>query len=199
MIIDSIQQLDLNKRYTYADYLTWRLQEQVELIRGKIFHMSPAPNMLHQRVSRQLVVILAQYLQGKTCEVFHAPFDVRLPAVPARSKANEVDTVVQPDITVVCDPSKLDKSGCLGAPDLVVEILSPGNARKEVKDKFELYQHAGIPHYWIIHPEEHTLLMYTLDNQGNYQASRLFTRGDEITHPLFPNLIISLDQVFEQR
>lgn len=196
MAIEHLHELDLNKRYTYADYLTWRLQEQVELIRGKVFKMSPAPNLSHQRVSRQLFLILANFFNRKTGEVFHAPFDVRLPMPPSQTKNNELDTVVQPGITVVCDPSKLDRAGCLGAPDLVVEILSPGNSRKEVKDKFELYQFAGIPYYWIIHPEEQTLIVYALDDKGVYQALRPFTKGDQITIDLFSGLIINLDDIF---
>jgi Uma2 family endonuclease len=119
-------------RYTYADYLTWEMDEMVELIKGKIFkRAAAAPGISHQRISVHLVAELYAFLRGKSCQVFHAPFDVRL---PVKSKKNQdIDTVVQPDICVVCDESKLDKAGCLGAPDLVVEILSPGNNKRELK------------------------------------------------------------------
>ena len=122
-MITDIKQLNLNNFYSYADYLTWRFAERVELIKGKIFKMSPAPSLLHQQVSTALMVQIGRYMTNNPCQVFHAPFDVRL---PIKSTSDEkIDTVLQPDITVVCDESKLDAKGCNGAPDLVVEIISP--------------------------------------------------------------------------
>src|ERR1700761_3418608 len=117
--------LDINKVYSYADYLKWNFKERVELIKGKLFKMSPAPNRMHQKLSVHITGHLWNYLRGNTCNLYSAPFDVRLP----RKSANDTDiiTVLQPDICVICDESKLDDKGCLGAPDIVVEILSPGN------------------------------------------------------------------------
>ena len=144
-MITSLDQLDLNKKYTYADYMSWQFQERVELIKGRIFKMAPAPNRKHQEISGNLVHFISTFLWKKKCKFYHAPFDVRL-----IKEGN--DTVVQPDICVVCDLSKLDKQGCNGAPDLVVEILSSGNNRKELKEKFLLYEINGVQEYWLINP-----------------------------------------------
>lgn len=181
--------------YSYADYLTWEMDEMVELIKGKIFKRDiAAPALNHQRISMRLSVQLFNFLKGKTCQVFHAPFDVRL---PVKSRKNQdIDTVVQPDICVVCDPDKLDAAGCIGAPDLVVEILSPGNNKRELKNKFEVYEEAEIREYWVIHPNEQTLLIYSLIN-GKYQASRFFVSGDEITSVCLPGFTLDLADVFE--
>jgi Uma2 family endonuclease len=182
-------------KYTYADYLKWRLDEQVELIKGKIFRMSPAPKRIHQKVSIDIASKLYNFLKGKPCQVYDAPFDVRL---PVKSKKNEdIITVVQPDICVICDPTKLDDAGCIGAPDIVIEILSKGNNKKELQNKYEVYEESGVKEYWVIHPEEQTVLIYTLVN-NQYQPSRLFTKGDEIKTPILPGFILILDDVFEE-
>lgn len=130
------QDLDWRRSYTYADYLTWTFEETVELIRGKLFRMSPAPNLTHQRISTQLLTKILHYFENRPCEVFHAPFDVRLPLLPdQRLRNDQIGTVVQPDICVICDPAKLDARGCLGARDWIIEIISPGTAKKDVRDK----------------------------------------------------------------
>ena len=137
-MIQNASLLDVNKMYTYADYLTWHVQEQLELIKGRLFKMSPAPLRYHQELSGALYRELSVYLQRKSCKVFHAPFDVRLPTSQEKQNDTQIDTVVQPDIVVVCDTSKLDRRGCVGAPDLIIEILSPSTAAKDVKEKFHL-------------------------------------------------------------
>src|SRR5712675_987740 len=144
-----VEEPDPSLTYTYADYLQWKFEERLELIKGKIFKMSPAPAPFHQRVVSNLNGIFYNALKKKNCQIYPAPFDVRLP-VKNKKKDNEVTTVVQPDISIICDESKIDARGCCGAPDLVVEILSPGNSEKEVKLKFELYEEAGIKEYWIV-------------------------------------------------
>jgi Uma2 family endonuclease len=136
-MITDISQLDPKGYYTYQDYLSWHFKERVELLLGRIFKISPAPSMRHQQISRNLTVELHSQLKVKGCQVFAAPFDVRLPVSRQKGTA---DTVVQPDLCVICDPNNIDERGCKGAPDLVVEILSPGNTRKEMKEKFELYE-----------------------------------------------------------
>ncbi|MEQ1678695.1 MAG: Uma2 family endonuclease, partial [Chitinophagaceae bacterium] len=133
-----VEEPDSSVSYTYADYLQWKFEERLELFRGKIFKLS-APNTKHQVISRNIIAPFVMLLKKKPCQAFAAPFDVRLP-VKNRKKDDEVTTVVQPDICVICDESKLDSRGCCGAPDLVVEILSPGNSKKEIKMKFELYE-----------------------------------------------------------
>jgi Uma2 family endonuclease len=179
--------------YTYADYLTWEIDEMVELIRGKVFRQAAAPGVIHQRISGKIFYLLYDFLQGKSCEVFSAPFDVRLPVA---SKANEdIDTVVQPDLCVVCDAEKIDERGCLGAPDLIIEILSPGNNRKDLKLKYDVYEASGVKEYWAIHPDERTLLIYTLDER-KYRASRLFTLGDRVISEAVRGFELELDHVF---
>ncbi|MDF1549887.1 MAG: Uma2 family endonuclease, partial [Bacteroidales bacterium] len=135
-MIKDISILDANKSYTYAQYLTWQFQERVELIKGKIFKMTPAPSRRHQKVSVKLAYHIESFLQNKKCEMYVAPFDVRFPGGEAD---NLTYTVVQPDICVICDKEKLDDRGCTGAPDLIIEILSAGTSKKDVKDKFLLY------------------------------------------------------------
>ncbi|WP_462266317.1 Uma2 family endonuclease [Mucilaginibacter sp.] len=185
--------LDLSKDYTYADYLKWQFNERLELIKGKIFKMSPAPSAIHQWVSGVIFNNLFNYLKGKPCKVFSAPFDVRLSRL---INDKQVSTVVQPDICVICAPAKIDKRGCLGAPDIVVEILSPGNNKTELQNKYEAYEEAGVSEYWIIHPSEKTFLSYILTD-GQFQASRLLTAGDEVTTPLLPGFTLNLTEVFE--
>lgn len=188
--------LDLNKSYTYADYLTWKFKERIELIKGKIFKMSPAPRVAHQRVVWNVSGALFNFLKNKKCQAFNAPFDVRL----TRKKENDesVITVLQPDICVICDPAKIDARGCIGTPDIVVEILSPGNNQKELKNKFEAYEENGVQEYWIIHPEEKTFIRYVLDSEGKYQnvPARIFTEGDIVTTPVLPGFELDLDDVF---
>ncbi len=163
-MITSLDQLDLNKTYTYADYLLWQFQERVELLKGHILQMA-APNVRHQRISGGLYYAIQTYFlqNDRQCEVLTAPFDVRLPLPPRRVKGNKIDTVVQPDICVICDKTKLDEQGCIGAPELIVEILSPGNPKKEMKDKLELYELAGVQEYWVIDPDRNVVFSYILD------------------------------------
>ncbi len=179
--------------YTYADYLSWEIDEMVELIRGKVFRQAAAPRVIHQRISGKIFNSLYNFLEGKPCEVFAAPFDVRLPVASKRHE--DIDTVVQPDLCVVCDPEKLDELGCMGAPDLIVEILSPGNNKKDLKLKYEVYEASGVREYWVIHPDERTLLIYFLD-QGQFRASRLYTLGDRVSSQAVPGFELELDSVF---
>lgn len=185
--------LDVNKVYSYADYFKWKFEERVELIRGYIFKMSPAPNVRHQQLSAEIGGQLWSFLRGKKCQVFTAPFDVRLPRKSTDDK--EIITVVQPDICVICDPLKLDKRGCLGAPDIVVEILSPGNNTKELKNKYEVYEEAGIKEYWVVSPQDNTFVAYTLAN-GRYQPSRIMVAGDVVTSTVLEGFSLDLTELF---
>ena len=198
LMITDINQLDFNKRYNYADYLTWQFDDMVELIRGKVFRMSPAPSTSHQHLSGNLFSIIHQYLKGKPCQVFAAPFDVRLPLPPGQQTAEQIDTVVQPDISIICDPEKLDERGCQGAPDWIIEILSKSTAAKDLTEKYALYEHAGVREYWVAHPNEGTLLIYRLDEAGRYQLLRQtpFVKGEKAPSAIFPDLEIDLDEVF---
>jgi Uma2 family endonuclease len=181
--------------YTYADYLSWEIDHMVELIKGKVFRQAAAaPRRIHQELVLKIGSQLSGLLKGNKCKAYVAPFDVRL---PVKSKKHEdITTVVQPDICVVCDSEKLDDLGCVGAPDLIMEILSPSNNKKELQNKYEVYEESGVPEYWIIHPYEKTLLVYTLI-KGKYQPSRLFTLGDQVPSQCIEGFVLDLDEVFE--
>jgi Uma2 family endonuclease len=143
-----VKEPDLSGTYTYADYLTWRMDEMVELIHGKIYKMSPAPASKHQLVAGELYRQIANYLLKKPCQVFIAPFDVRLPS--SKKKGDEfIDTVVQPDICVICDAYKIDESGCLGAPNWIIEILSPHTSHKDIRTKYDVYEKSKVKEYWL--------------------------------------------------
>ena len=164
-----VMEPDLTGSYTCADYLTWDYDEMVELIRGKVYRMSPAPTSYHQRVVGELYLQIGTYLKKKKCEVFVAPFDVRLPQ--SKKKENEfIDTVVQPDICVICDPKKIDVAGCLGAPDWIIEILSPHTSAKDLRQKFEVYEKSKVNEYWVADPVAGTMLVYTLNAKGKYEG-----------------------------
>lgn len=181
--------------YSYADYLRWTIEERFELIKGKVFRMSPAPSRLHQSLSMNISGLLWSYLRDKPCRVYSAPFDVRL---PRKSKADkDVHNVVQPDICVICDPSKLDDKGCIGAPDITVEILSPGNNAKELKLKYELYEEFGVREYWVISPQDKTFLQYTL-HKGRFESSRLMAPGDIVTSSVLPGFELDLEELFSR-
>ena len=198
--ITQLSQLDLNASYTYADYLTWQLDKTVELIKGKIMLMSPAPNVKHQSISWQLNGLLFQYFKNKNCHAFAAPFDVRLYDHQKSVKADkEIHTVVQPDISVICDSDKLTEQGCLGAPDLVIEILSKGNSKKEMQIKYALYQESGVTEYWIVYPYEQAIHQFALDNKTNkYQLMKMFAEDDIATSHVFSDLKIDLQEVFAE-
>ncbi|MEZ4883201.1 MAG: Uma2 family endonuclease [Chitinophagales bacterium] len=200
-MITSLHQLDFNKHYTYADYILWQFKERVELLKGRLLPMA-APNVRHQEISSYLHVSIGIYLlkNKKGCKLFSAPFDVRLPLPKSKIKSNKIDTVVQPDLCVVCDEDKLDKQGCVGAPDLVIEILSPGNSKKEMKDKFELYQEAGVLEYWVIDPEHNWAFAYYLDapTQKYVGAITPLTDDETLKSRVFEGLDIELIQVFPE-
>ena len=193
--ITDINELDLNGTYSYADYLLWRFKERVELFKGKVFEMSPAPNRKHQEVSLLITRYLDRFFENQKCGLYVAPFDVRLINFTKSTVNNTVFTVVQPDLCVVCDQSKLDKKGCIGSPDLVVEILSPGNSKKELGIKFNLYEENAVLEYWIVNPIEETILVYTLVN-GKYQGLKPCIDGEKITSPLFPLLDFDIEKIF---
>jgi Uma2 family endonuclease len=190
--IVSYDQLDLNKSYTYWDYIKWEFSERVELIKGKIFKMSPAPTRTHQKVSMNLSYKIYNLFKNSGCEVYVAPFDVRLP-VPNAIKDS---TVVQPDICIICDLSKLDERGCNGAPDLIVEIISKTNSKHDTKIKFDLYQESGVKEYWIVQPESKTILIYSLQ-KGKYIGLPPLTEGQKINSPLFAILDFEVEGVFD--
>lgn len=181
-------QFPRKEKYTYADYLTWPEKVRYELIDGVAYMMSPAPSAGHQRIFREIFRQLANYLIGKSCEVFSAPFDVRLNAEA------EDNTVVQPDISVICDPSKLNDRGCKGAPDMVVEILSPATANHDQIIKFNTYRDAGVREYWIVYPEVRNVQVFLLEN-GKY-VGHAYGDTDTIDVAVLEDCKIHLAEVF---
>ena len=193
-----LSELNLDKKYTYADYVKWTFEEAVELIKGRIFKMA-APLSNHQDSSLNLATVLKNYVKGKSCKVYAAPFDVRLPKpISQRKTDKDIETVVQPDICVVCDLSKIDRRGCLGAPDLIVEILSKGTASKDVKDKFEVYEESGVREYWIVSLTERLVNVFRLNEQGKYVPdNRPYVPSDTIRVGIFSDFSILVDDIFE--
>jgi len=186
-----------DQRYSYADYLTWPDDECWELIDGVQYCMSPAPLRRHQDLSRLLERQIDNYLQDKTCTMYHAPFDVRL-SEQANASDNYTDTVVQPDILVVCDKSKLDQRGCNGAPDLIIEILSPSTAKMDTLLKFNLYQKHGVKEYWLVHPNDQIVMVFKLLDNGLYGRADMYVAGDIVQVPLLGEIEIDLAKVFTE-
>ncbi|KRT14737.1 restriction endonuclease [Pedobacter ginsenosidimutans] len=192
--VRQFEELDASLTYSYSNYLNWLFPERVELIKGKIFKMSPAPSRVHQEVAGNIFLKLGNFLDGKLCKVYSAPFDVRF---PKESKADkDVYTVLQPDICVICDKSKLDARGCIGAPDLVVEVLSPGNTKMELLNKYKVYEEFGVKEYWVVSQSDQSILIYTLNDSGKFQPSKIFTHSEKITSSVLPGFELELDDVF---
>ncbi|AQG80327.1 Uma2 family endonuclease [Spirosoma montaniterrae] len=195
-MITDLSQLDPNGTYTYADYLKWRFEQSVELIKGKIYNMSPAPRSAHQRIGMRLLHDLLNHFEERTCEVFVAPFDVRLPNPDYEPGFNnKVHTVVQPDICVICDPAKIDELGCVGPPDWVIEIASPSTQKKDFNEKFDLYESAGVREYWIVVPKSAEIYAYAL-RDGRYEETDVYEKGSRATSILFPDLSFEMDVIF---
>ncbi|MBC7964043.1 MAG: Uma2 family endonuclease [Steroidobacteraceae bacterium] len=187
----------LDERFTYGQYCQWNDGERWELIDGVPYNMTPAPVRRHQGISTKVVFRIAEFLQGKPCKVYHAPFDVRLPDLSEQDDS-DVTTVVQPDLVVICDEKKLDDRGCRGAPDLVVEILSPSTSRKDIGVKFSLYERHGVREYWIIHPAEESLMVFTLSEDGKYGRPQGYGRGDLAVSTVLEGLELDLEEVFAE-
>ena len=186
--------LPREERYTYADYLEWDEKERVELIDGAPLMMAP-PSRKHQEISGEIYRQLANFLRGKGCRVYAAPFGVRL-FERAEDGPEDVDTVVEPDITVVCDRDKLDDQGCKGAPDLIVEILSPSTQRRDRLTKLNLYQRAGVREYWIVNPEDRTVQVMLLEN-GLYRVVDVGTAQDVVKVNSLEGCYLELEKVFQ--
>ncbi|GLR17866.1 hypothetical protein GCM10007940_24810 [Portibacter lacus] len=185
-----------SEHYTYADYLNFDFEEMVELIRGKIFKMSPAPSSNHQRIVSNLHFEVRKLFNKKNCELFIAPFDVILPV--ENKKKNQSNTVVQPDLCIICDASKIEKAGCFGAPDLVIEIISPYTSKKDLEYKYSVYEESGVQEYWIVMPEVEAVMIYVLEN-GKYQKFKAFGKEDELYSSIFPELKVKLQDVFPEQ
>lgn len=189
-----VEEPDHSLTYTYADYLLWQYEERLELIRGKIFKMS-GPNTAHQEVCGNIFAAFHNFLRKKPCRVFVAPYDIRLP-FQNKKKDHEITTVVQPDICVVCDESKIEERGCCGAPDLIVEILSPGDSRKDVQIKFDLYEEAGVKEYWIVHPTKKHMVVHIQKEEGKFERGKKYIDGDRVESYAVPGFTIEISDIF---
>lgn len=185
-----------DRHFTYRDYCGWPEDERWELIDGVAYDMSPAPSRYHQGLSRELIVRFGSFLAGKPCTFYGAPFDVRIPSF-AEQDDGDIDTVVQPDIVVVCDRSKLDAKGCRGAPEMVVEILSPSTAAKDLKVKLSLYERRGVREVWFIHPAERIVTVYMLSDGARYGKPAYYGTKDAVESSVLPGMKIELEKLFE--
>ena len=183
-----------NKKYTYADYLTWSEEERWEIING-IPYLQAAPTWQYQAVLLELARQFANYLQDKSCRVFTAPFDLRIPE--ANEKDEETTNVVQPDIIIICDKSGLKKTGYYGVPELIIEVVSPSTGQKDKIEKFNLYEKAGVKEYWIVEPDEKVVMVFTLE-EGRYGRPQMYSEEDKVKVSIFDDLVIDLKPVFER-
>lgn len=182
------------EKFTYGHYLSWDDGERWELIDGEAYNMTPAPNTGHQLLVMQLLLQLGNQLKEKSCQVIPAPFDVRLPL--GKEEEEDIENVVQPDIVIVCDAKKLDKKGCLGAPDMIIEILSPFTARKDRKEKFFLYERVGVKEYWLVSPEEKLVEVFRLGPGGKYGRPEIYCETDNVQVEVLKEVFIDLNAVF---
>lgn len=194
MPITRFEELDLSKSYTYADYLAWQFSEMVELIKGKVVKMSPVPGSQHQMVSSNLHGIIWNQIKKSPCKLFAAPSDVRL--IRKGFNDEQITTVVQPDLFMVCDASKIDEKGCLGSPDFIIEILSPKSGNQDLKVKYALYEEAGVGEYWVVFPSERVIEIFLLEN-GKYRLAGHFTQEGDIPVHSISGFSIKGLEVFE--
>lgn len=183
-------------RYTFADVLAWEENDRIEIINGEAVMMAP-PSRVHQEISGEIFRQLANYLEGKKCRVYAAPFAVRLFERDGEAP-EDVDTMVEPDLSVVCDSDKLDKHGCKGAPDMVIEILSPSTRRHDRLVKLGLYQRAGVREYWIVNPDEQTVQVFTQDDGGSLRLTEEYERGSVAKVNALEGCFIELGKVFHE-
>ena len=183
------------KRYTYADYLQWPDDTRYELIDGEVFRLAPTPLIEHQEVAGEVYCQLRNQLDGKPCRPYIAPVDVRLPRKDEADAA--IDTVVQPDVLVVCDPSKIDRRGVRGAPDWLLEVLSPSTAAHDQIAKLRTYERAGVREYWLVHPGDRTLTVYVLET-GQYGRPDIYELKDATPIGVLPGVAIAWDALIER-
>ena len=189
--------LDLKKRYTYADYLTWMDDVRRELIEGFI-KLFPAPRPAHAKISFNITWNLGAIIQKNKgrCEVYYAPFDVRLPK-NGETAYDKIYTVVQPDICVICDLSKIDDRGCYGAPDMIIEIISPSTGKRDLNEKFALYEESGVKEYWVVYPDSKAITVFLLQDDGKYDAGSVYEFEGQVPIHIFDEITIDLHDIFQ--
>ncbi|MGB4046317.1 MAG: Uma2 family endonuclease [Halanaerobiales bacterium] len=194
---DLIRETAEEHLYTFADYLKWNDGKRYELIDGQVYILAPAPSPEHQRISGELYRQISNYLLDKDCQVFAAPFDVRLPEGEERDE--EILTIVQPDILVVCDKSKLDQRGLKGAPDMVIEIVSPSTAGRDRGVKRDLYERNGVREYWLVDYSNKTIEVYLLNEGNRYGKPVVYSAEEKVPVNIFEGLAIDLSLVFRDK
>ena len=194
---DLIRETAEERLYTFADYLKWNDGKRYELIDGQVYILAPAPSPEHQRISGELYRQISNYLLDKDCQVFAAPFDVRLPE--GKERDEEILTIVQPDILVVCDKSKLDQRGLKGAPDMVIEIVSPSTAGRDRGVKRDLYERNGVREYWLVDYSNKTIEVYLLNKGNSYGKPVVYSAEEKVPVNIFEGLEIELSLVFRDK
>ena len=182
-------------RFTYADYLKWPDGERWELIDGEAYAMSPAPTISHQTLALDIARQIADTLDGAPCRALIAPVDVLLPAPDEAD--DQVATVVQPDILVVCDPTKITERNVRGAPDWIIEVLSPATARHDHLTKRALYERAGVREYWLVHPVDRVITVYVLKD-GHYGGPEIADMAGERAPTIFPEIVIRWQPILDK-
>lgn len=185
-----------NKRYTFADVLAWDESDRIELINGETFMMAP-PSRVHQKICFEIGRQIGNYLEGKKCEVYPAPFGVRLFEKNGDSP-EDVDTMVEPDLSVICDQDKLDDHGCKGAPDMIVEVLSPSTLRHDRFVKLGLYQRAGVRELWLVDPNTQSVQVFLLDSTGAFRIHEDYGKKDIAKVNVLNGCFIELERVFPE-
>ncbi|MDP4146669.1 MAG: Uma2 family endonuclease [Bacillota bacterium] len=183
-----------NKLYTYADYMSYSESERIEIIDGHIYAMSPAPSRIHQKLISSLVIDIGNYIKSNRgfCEIYPAPFDVFLIDTETLESCRNI---VQPDISVICDKNKLTDKGCVGAPDFIIEVVSPYNPSSDYVRKLSLYEHFKVREYWIVNPLNSTILVYRLDDTMYYASPEAYTFKDKVKVGIYDNLEISFADI----
>ncbi|HHY27810.1 MAG TPA: Uma2 family endonuclease [Desulfitobacterium dehalogenans] len=183
------------RKFTYVDYLTWPEDTPVELIEGIPYAMT-APTRIHQEIVGEVFRQIANYLLEKPCKVYTAPFDVRL--IQVKAKDDDIMNVVQPDITIICDREKLDDKGCLGSPDVIMEVVSPSSVAKDYIKKLNLYEKHSVQEYWLIHPVDKIVMVYRLENAGKYARPTAYPFEEKVPVGVFEDLSISLEKISQE-
>jgi len=184
------------EKYTFADYVKFPDSERWEIIDG-ISYMQSAPTWQHQSISRELMLQFGEYLRNNQCQVFAAPFDLRLPEIEEKDIEEDVTNVYQPDLLVVCDNSRLRGTGYYGVPSLIIEILSPSTVRIDRLLKFNIYEKVGVKEYWIVEPDTKLVNVFVLEDNKRYGRIELYTETDKVTVSIFPDLVVDLSKVFD--
>ncbi len=185
--------------YTYADYLTWADDKRREIINGVVYDLFSAPRSWHASITASIFLAIGWFIKKRKgkCKIYHAPFDVRFPK-RGETADGKIYTVVQPDICVVCDRTKIDEAGCIGAPDLIVEVQSPSTAKRDLQEKFQLYEESGVREYWVVYPRVKGLTVFLLQDDGKYDDGTTYEFTGKVPVSIFKGLEIDLEELFEE-